>query len=198
MALPRPLHRRVELRGQLLEEIDPVVITLLSLSFPKPDDHQVLLRGYVDVLPILAASREVRSLVVRGIYPPEVLVVPGRIRAGVRPRGLFYPTSGDELPSLPGSLLGKQHAEPREVAGPRVYPALHLLEAASSAIQAPGAICLHAHGFPQLLLHVAGDAHAGRPFEYNPNQHGVVVVVLEVFAWLRLYLAVEGQLSQVG
>src|SRR5215203_3974418 len=152
MALPRSLHRRVELRGQLLEEIDPVVVALLSLRFAQPDDHQVFLGGYVDVLPILAESIEVRSLVVRGVYRPEVLVLQRRVCSGVCARGLFYPTSGDELPTLPVSLPGEQHAEPGEVARPRVDPALHLLEAALRAIQAPGAIRLHAHGLPQLLL----------------------------------------------
>ena len=54
MALPRALRRRVELRGQLLEEIDSVVVALFSFLFAQPDDHQILLGGYVDVLPILA------------------------------------------------------------------------------------------------------------------------------------------------
>src|SRR5215218_4165379 len=116
MALPLSLHRRVErrveLRGQPLEEIDPVVIALLSLRFAQPDDHQILLGGYVVVLPIFAESIEVRSLLVRGVYPPEVLVLQRRVCSGVCARGLFYPTSGDELPTLPVSLPGEQHAEP--------------------------------------------------------------------------------------
>ena len=103
-------------------------------------------------IPLSAARREVGSLAVGRVDPPEVLVVLRRIRAGVRARGLFDPLSGDELPTLPVALLGKQHAKPREVARPRVYSALHLLEAARGAIQAPGAIRLHANGFPQLLL----------------------------------------------
>src|SRR5918993_4925963 len=193
MALPRSLHRRVELRGQPLEEIDPVVVALLSLRFAQPDDHEVLLGGHVDVLPILAPRREVMGLAVWRVDPPEVLVILGRIRAGVRARGLFYPTSGDELPTLPVSLPGEQHAEPREVPRSRVDPALHLLEAAPRAIQAPGAILLHTHGLPQLLLQVAGDGHSGSPLEYQTHQQGVVVVVLKVLSRLALDPAVQCQ-----
>src|SRR5215203_5579350 len=123
--------------------VDPVTVASLSFLFAEPDDYQVFLGGDVDVLPVFAARREVVSLAVGRVDPPEILVVLGRIRARVRARGLFYPTSGDELFVLPVALLGKQHAEPGEVASPRVYPALHLLEAARGAIQAPGAIRLH-------------------------------------------------------
>src|SRR5215216_4574722 len=57
MALPRLLRRSVELGGEVLEEFDPVAVALLSLLFAEPDDHQILLRSDVDVLPVLAARR---------------------------------------------------------------------------------------------------------------------------------------------
>jgi hypothetical protein len=75
MKLPRFLRRHVELGSQFIEEVYPISVPALSLFFAEPHDYQVLLGGYVDVLPILAARREVRSLVVRGVYPPEVLVL---------------------------------------------------------------------------------------------------------------------------
>jgi integrase len=67
----------------------------------------------VDVVAVLAARREVRSLVVRGVYPPEVLVVQGGVCAGVYARGLFYPSSGDELlrSQLPSLANGWQDNE---------------------------------------------------------------------------------------
>src|SRR5215208_199325 len=100
MALSRLLRRRVEPGGELLEKIDPPVVALLSLYLAEPDDHQVLLGGYIYVLPILAARREV-ILTVRCVYPPEVLVVLRRICARVRACGLFDPSSGDELLIIP-------------------------------------------------------------------------------------------------
>src|SRR5215207_1869200 len=150
MALPRLLRRSVELGGEVLEEFDPVAVSLLSLLFAEPDDHQVLLRSYVDVLPVFAASREV-VLTVGCVYPPEILVALGRIGAPIRARGLFYPPLGDELLTLPVPLLGEQHAEPPKVARPRVDPALHLLEAALCAVsrlQEPSASTpIGFHGF---------------------------------------------------
>src|SRR5215207_3421502 len=157
MALPRLIRRSVELGGEVLEEFDPVVVSLLSLLFAEPDDHQVLLRGYVDVLPVVAASREV-VLSVGCVNPPEILVALRRVGARIRARGLFYPPLGDELPTLPSPLFGEQHAKPPKVACPCV-------EAALCAVQAPGAISLHAHGLPQLLLQVARDRHPGCPLE---------------------------------
>src|SRR5215212_1914654 len=51
------------------------------------------------VLPVLAARREV-DLTVRCDYPPEVLVLQRGVCAGVCARGLFDPSSGDELLTL--------------------------------------------------------------------------------------------------
>ena len=105
MTLARSLHRGVELRGQLLEEIYPVPIALLSLLLAEPDDHQLLLGGYVDVLPIVTARREV-VLTIRRVYPPEVLVVQGGVSGRVRARRLLDPPPGDELiTSLTPALL---------------------------------------------------------------------------------------------
>src|SRR5215204_5417427 len=115
MALPRLLRRSVELGGEVLEEFDPVAVSLLSLLFAEPDDHQVLLRGYVDVLPVVAASREV---VLSGgrVYPPEIPVALGRIGAPIRARvdcsihpwemscsPSQFPSLAKSMPNLPKS-----------------------------------------------------------------------------------------------
>src|ERR687889_1227365 len=171
MALTRTLSRVVKLRGQFIEEVGPVAVAPLSLLLAEPDYHQVLLGRDVDVLPVVALRREV-IFTFRRVDPPEVLVILGRVRARIRPRRLLDPLPRDELSALPTSFLGEQHAEPSEVARPRVDPALHLLETILVAIQAPGAVRLHTHRPPQLRLHEVGDGHTRGPLEYHPHQQG--------------------------
>src|SRR3712207_27636 len=76
--LPWFVRRGVELCGQLLKEVGPVTVSMLSFLFAEPDDHQVLLGSDIYVLPVVTASGEV-VLPVGCVYPPEVLVAQGGV-----------------------------------------------------------------------------------------------------------------------
>src|SRR4030095_356409 len=110
---------------------------------PKTDECQAGRRHHVDVLSVLAPGEERRRPAV-ALDPPEE-PVPRRGEGAViggDDRRALGPVARYQLTTLPGATVGGEHAELGEVDGPRVEPALHLLEAAAPAVQAPGAIGL--------------------------------------------------------
>ena len=142
MALP--LVGEHQPAGEVTEQLRPVLVADLG---SEPDQDQAGLRHHVDVLGVLAPGEE-RWRPAVALDPPEEPVPrrgDGTVTGG-DDRRVLDPVARYQLLALPGATLGVEHAELGEVDGPPVEAALHFLEAAAPAVQAPGAVGLHAEG----------------------------------------------------
>ena len=163
----------VEPFGQVPHELDPVEIARMPAV---ANDDEV--GGWVDVdeLAVITVREVGRTALVD---PPQVLVFGRGVGRHVLTGGFGDEVRRHDLAVTVATLVQVHPAELGEVDRSSVDPDEHLLEFMAVAVEAPVTIGLGAHWLPEAAFHVLRDGHSCRPFQDQPEQDDVPVVVVK-------------------